>query len=318
MKTVVLGAGALGSILAGHLARAGEDVTVVARGDRADHLRKNGITITGLAEFNVQCPIVTDPSQITGADALIVAVKTYQMDSAIFGLSHARFSCVTSVQNGIRANDQLAEVFGAANTVGGSAAFSGEMAANGDVAFTINGGFEIGELSGEPSARVQDLATVLQDSGVNSTAVINILTLQWSKFVMWVGMIPVAILTRLESYKFASDPGCALIWARVTREVVAIAKTMGIPLEDIGPFPVKSLVYGSEEAAVSALQELGRKLERTAPNYKVSALQDLERGRALEIDDTLGHALDEARRLGIPAPTLEMCYSLCKGINRYL
>ena len=192
------------------------------------------------------------------------------------------------------------------------------MATNGELEFTINGGFEIGELSGEPSARVQDLSTVLQDSGVNSAAVAHILTLQWSKFVMWVGMIPAAILTRLESYKFASDPGCALIWARVTREAAAIAKTMGIPLEDIGPFPVESMVCGSEEDAVSAIQELGRKFETAAPNYKVSALQDLERGRTLEIDDTLGHAVDEARRLGIPAPTLEMCYSLCKGINRFL
>ena len=57
MKVVVLGAGALGSIIAGHLARAGEDVILVARGDRAEHLRQNGITITGLAEFNVPCPI---------------------------------------------------------------------------------------------------------------------------------------------------------------------------------------------------------------------------------------------------------------------
>ena len=88
MKTVVLGAGALGSIIAGHLARAGEDVTLVARGDRAEYLRQNGITINGLAEFNAACPIVTNPSQISEADVLIVAVKTHQMNSAISGLSH--------------------------------------------------------------------------------------------------------------------------------------------------------------------------------------------------------------------------------------
>jgi 2-dehydropantoate 2-reductase len=318
MKVVVLGAGAMGSIVAGHLARAGEDVTLVARGNRAEHLRQNDITITGLAEFNVQCPIVTDPSQISEADVLIVAVKTHQMDLAISGLSHARFSCVASVQNGIKFNDQLSKVFGAANIVGASAAFSGEMTANGDALFTVNGGFEIGELSGEPSARVQDLSTALQDSGINSAAVANILTLQWSKFVMWVGATPLGILTRMETYKFALDAGCALTWVRVTREAAAIAKTKGIPLEDIGPFPVKSMVYESEEDAVSAIQELGRKLEKTSPNYKVSALQDLERGSRLEIDDTLGYAITEAGRLGIPVPTLEMCYSLCKGINRNL
>ena len=126
------------------------------------------------------------------------------------------------------------------------------------------------------------------------------------------------ILTRLETYKFASDAGCALIWARVMREVAAIAEKKGIPLEDTGPFPVKAVVNGSEEEAVSALRELGAKFEATAPNHRMSALQDLERGQRLEIDETMGHAVEEARRLGIPAPTLEMCYSLCKGINRYL
>ena len=65
-------------------------------------MRQNGITINGLAEFNVACPIVTNPSQISEADVLIVAVKTHQMNSAISGLSHVRFPCVTSVQNGIR------------------------------------------------------------------------------------------------------------------------------------------------------------------------------------------------------------------------
>jgi len=318
MKIVVLGAGVLGSIVAGYLARAEKDVTLVARRERAKHLQQNGITITGIAEFNVQCPIVTDPSQITEADVLIVAVKTHQMDLAISGLSQARFSCVLSVQNGVKFNDQLSEVFGGANVVGASAAFSGEMTANGDVLFTVNGGFEIGELSGEQSARVKDLSAVLHGSGVNSTAVANVLTLQWSKFVMWAGATALGILTRLETYKFASDAGCALTWIRATREVAAIAKTKGIPLEDIGPFPVKSMVYESEEDAVSAIQEFGRKLEKTAPNYKVSALQDLERGRRLEIDETLGYAVYEARQLGIPAPTLEMCYSLCQGINRYL
>ena len=318
MKVVVLGAGALGSILAGHLARAGEDVTLLARGDRAEFLRQNGITITGLAEFNVPCPIVTDPSQISEADVLIVAVKTHQMESAISGLSHVRFSCVTSVQNGVRANDQLSEVFGAGNTVGASAAFSGEMPVIGDVRFTVNSGFEVGELAGEPTARVRDLCAMLQNSGVNSEPVDNILTHQWSKFVMWAGATPLGILTRLETHKFASDAGCALIWARVMREVAAIAQKIGVPLEDTGPFPVKAVVNGSEEEAVSALLELGAKFEATAPHHRMSALQDLERGRALEIDDTLGHAVAEARRLGIPAPTLEMCYSLCKGINENL
>ncbi len=318
MKTVVLGAGALGSIIAGHLARAGEDVTLVARGDRAEYLRQNGITINGLAEFNAACPIVTNPSQIPEADVLIVAVKTHQMNSAISGLSHVRFPCVTSVQNGVRWYEQLSEVFGVANVIGASALISGEMAASGEVSFTYNGCFEVGEISGESTVRVQDLSAMLQRSGVNSASAANILTVQWSKLVAWVGATSLGLLTRLETYKFASDSGCALVWARVMREVGTIAKMKGIPLEDTGPFPVKIVVNESEENAVLALQELGHKFEATAPDHRMSALQDLQRGQRLEIDETMGHAVDEARRLGIPTPTLEMCYNLCKGINENL
>ena len=318
MKLIVLGAGVLGSLIAGHLARAGEEVTLIARGERASYLEKNGITVTGLSEFNVSCPIVTEPSQISEADVLIVAVKTDQTNSAISGLAHAKFSIATSVQNGVKANEQLADVFGADNTVGAAASFSGEMLPNGKVRFTANNGFDIGEIPEGTSDRVQELCALLQNSGINCEGVPNILTLQWSKFVMWAGATPVGILTRLATFKFASDAGSALIWARVMREVAAIAAHKKIPLENSGPIPVKAVVNGSEEEAVSALQEVGAFFEARSPGHRMSGLQDLELGRRLEIDETLGYAVAETRRLGIPAPTLEMCYSLLRGINRYL
>ena len=116
---------------------------------------------------------------------LIVAVTTHQMNSAISGLSHVRFPCVTSVQNGVRWYDQLSEVFGVANVIGASASISGEMAASGEVSFTYNGCFEVGEISGESTVRVQDLSAMLQRSGVNSASAANILTNQWSKLVAW-------------------------------------------------------------------------------------------------------------------------------------
>jgi len=156
---------------------------------------------------------VTNPSQISEADVLIVAVTTHQMNSAISGLSHVRFPCVTSVQNGVRWYDQLSEVFGVANVIGASASISGEIAASGEVSFTYNGCFE----AGESTVRVQGLSAMLQRSGVNSASAANILTVQWSKLVAWVGATSLGLLTRLETYKFASDSGCALVWARVMR-----------------------------------------------------------------------------------------------------
>ena len=318
MRVVCLGAGALGSILAGHLARAGEDVTLIARGDRADYLRRNGITITGIAEFNTPCSITTDPGELSDADVLIVAVKTYQMEQALSSVAHVKFGSVLSVQNGVKANEQFAEVFGLGNTLGSTAFFSGETLPNGHVRFTVNSGFQIGELPEGLSDRVQEIATMLQHSGINSEGIGNILTYQWSKFVMWAGATPVSLLTRLQSYRFMLDPDNALIFARIMREVGGIAASHGIPLEDCGPFPVDAIVNVPEDEGVAALNEIGASWEKSAPNHRMSALQDLDNGRRLEIDETLGYAVSEARRLGIPAPTLEMCYGLISGINRNL
>ncbi len=318
MKIVVLGAGALGSILAGHLARAGEDVTLIARGARAEYLRENGITVTGLAEFNTPCSITTDPQELSEGDALIVAVKTHDMEAAIASVAHVKFSSVLSVQNGVHVSERLAEVFGAANTVGSTAFLSGEVASNGHVQFTVNGGFSIGELPEGISDRVRDLSRLLGDSGINTVAATNIQALQWSKFVAWAGFTPVAVLTRLETYRFLLDPDSALISARIMREVAAIAGERKIPLVDIGVFPVEAVVSGSEPEAVAALVQLGAFFETNAPDHRMSALQDLENKRRLEIDETLGFAVEEARRRGLPAPTLEMCFSLLKVINRYI
>ncbi len=318
MKTVVLGAGALGSIVAGHLARAGEEVTLIARGDRAEYLRHNGITITGVSEFNTPCSITTEPKELSEADVLIVAVKTYDMEAAISSVAHVEFSSVLSVQNGVHVNERLSKVFGAANTVGSMAFFSGEMASNGHVRFTVNGGFSVGELPEGLSDRVRDLSQMLESSGINAVAVTDILTLQWSKFVTWVALTPVAVLTRLETYRLLLDPDSALICARIMREIAAIAGERKIPLADCGVFPVEAVVTGSEEQAVTALIELGEFFEKNAPDHRMSALQDLEHGRRLEIDETLGYSAAEARRFGIQVPTLEMCYSLLSGINRYL
>ncbi|MDE0823709.1 MAG: ketopantoate reductase family protein [Dehalococcoidia bacterium] len=316
MKVIVLGAGGLGSIIAGHLSQAGEDVTLVARGDRAKFLVKNGITITGVADFNTPCTISTEPKEITHADVLMVAVKTYHLEEALASVAHIKFSSVLSVQNGVQSDESLASVFGQSNTVGSSPAFSGEVQANGDVQFTVNGGFAIGELPTGVSDRVQALVSMLQGSGINSEAAPNIRSLQWSKFAAWAAGMPLAVTMRLESHKFFSDPDCALIFARILREVGNIAAEKSIPLVDRGPFLVEAILSGPEEEAVSVLREMGIQFAKNAPNHRWSSLLDLERGRKLEIDETLGYAVAEAKKLGVPVPTLEVCYSIVSGINR--
>ena len=192
----VLGPGALGSIIGGHLARAGHSVAMLARGRRAQQIAKDGLTLTGLAEFSVPVTVLTDPSALRSADVLIVATKTPGTEDALARLRHVDIGLAFSVQNGTMKDDLLTSVYGAERVLGALADTSGEMLADGRVLFTRNVRLLLGELSGQLSQRARDVAATIDSSGVRSVAVEHMLSLEWSKYVTWVGMFALAVTTR--------------------------------------------------------------------------------------------------------------------------
>ena len=118
MKYTILGAGALGSILAAHLHRAGHTVNLIARGNRLGYLKKNGVQLTGLEEFNVHCQLVEDPARITDTDVLILTPKTYQHKLALEQISHIKANNVFSVTNGVQKTEQIESYFTTSRTLG--------------------------------------------------------------------------------------------------------------------------------------------------------------------------------------------------------
>jgi 2-dehydropantoate 2-reductase len=166
MNIVILRAGALGTVLGAHLAKAGKDVTLIARGSRAAYLQEHGATITGLADFTVPVTVVTDRHQVQEADVLIVTVETYDMEPALASVKHLQVGSVLSIQNGVVKNEQLADVFGWDKVLGAMAAFSAEVLPIGTVRFTVNQGLYIGELPEGTSERVKTLANALERAGI--------------------------------------------------------------------------------------------------------------------------------------------------------
>lgn len=318
MRYAILGAGALGSIIGGHLIRAGEEVTMLARGARAAHLRENGLSVRGLVDFDVPCTVETDPSAVTGADVLMVTVKTYQTADAIAPLGHMNVGSVFSVANGVLKNRQLADVFGAEKVLGSTAMVSGELLADGTVSFTVNQMLELGGLPSGASAESEAIAASLNAAGIVATVSETIQTSEWSKFVGWTGVMALSVLTRLHTYKFLSDPGSGRIAAKLMRETAALAAALDIPLADKPPVPSAGMAAGSEDEAVDILLKVGRNFKDNAPQHRVSTLQDVERGRHLEIHETLGHTIAEAKRLGVPVPTVETCYGLIGAVDRWI
>jgi len=318
MKVVVVGAGALGSIVGAHLVLAGHEVVFVARGQRAAFLRQRGIVLTGLADFTVPVTVMTDPGAIQVADLLLVTVKTYDTEPALAGLRRLQVGSALSLQNGVLKNEQLASVFGWERVLGAAAVVSGELQESGAVRFTLNERFAVGELAGGMSERAQSFAATLVGAGLKAEASPHIPTVEWSKYVLFAGGMALASLTRLPTATFLGDPDGALLTARVMRELGQVAARLGISLEDAGPLPIKTLCSGTLPEAIEHVQRFGALLAERAPTHKVSTLQDLERGRRLEVEETLGYAVQKGTELGLPLSSLETCYRLLSGINRHI
>ncbi len=313
----ILGAGAIGSILGAHLARAGHSVVMLARGRRAQQVRDEGLRIAGLAEFSIPVPVLTDASQLTGAQVLIVAMKTIGTTAALEPLHQADIGTAFSVQNGLWKNDQLAQAFGEDRVLGSLANTSGELLTNGEVLFTRNVNLLLGEPAGGDSARAQQIAGMIDAAGVRATAVPDILSREWTKFVSWVGLMATAVTTQAVTWRYLSDPGSARVLVRLVREALQLASASGVRLnEEESLLPLRIIMEGSEQEAVDAVRKAGQDYESSAPEHRMSAQQDLLAGRPLEVEETLGDAVRKAQALNVPVPLLDALYHLTAAIDR--
>lgn len=314
---VIVGAGAIGSILAAHLVRSGRSVSVLARGRRAQQLKSDGLRIKGLSEIATPLYVFTDASELRSAGTLIIATKTPGSEELLQQLRHVKVDAALSIQNGVLKDESLARTFGADHTLGALADTSGELLASGEVLFTRNVNLFLGELNGEMTERAQRIAKTIDDAGVRASVVPDIVSREWSKFVCWLGFFSLSLTTRAVTWRYLSDPDAALLVVRLVRELAALAKAQSIPLtEDRTLLPIFTVLHRSDAEAVAAVHNVGAQYRANAPEHRMSSLQDLLAGRPLEIEETFGHALRKARELRVPTPLLETFYHTVRAIDR--
>ncbi|MBM4227442.1 MAG: ketopantoate reductase family protein [Gammaproteobacteria bacterium] len=318
MHFVIMGAGALGILLAAHLSRAGHTVQLVARGARARALAEAGLEVRGLATFRARCTVLDDPSSPGETDVFINTVKTHDSAQALASLTRLQPRVAFSVQNGVVKEAELIERFGAAAVLGAMADFSGELEDDDAVLFTRNINLHLGELDGAPSARATEIATAIHDAGINARVATDIQSVIWSKFTGWVALFLMSVLTRRYTGQYLSDPDVALVVARIVRETALLPQSLGIPLQDISPMPVLGITSDTEAEAVTRVVGVGERMHANAPLHRLSALQDLLRGKRLELDQTVGYACREGARLGLAQPVLNTCHGIAAGINHGL
>jgi 2-dehydropantoate 2-reductase len=208
---LILGAGAIGSIIGAHLARAGHSVVMLARERRAKQIQTNGLRIRGLSDFSITVPTLSEFSQLRRADVLIVAMKMPGSAEAFAILRHVETDAAFSIQNSPLKDELLADVFGSQRVLGALADASGEMLTSGEILFTRNSNIFIGELAGNSGSRVARIASAIDASGVRAAGASHIAELEWAKFAAWVGLMAVSVTTRAVTWRYLTDSDSALV-----------------------------------------------------------------------------------------------------------
>ena len=316
VEFAILGAGAMGSIIGAHLARAGHQVAMLARGLRAERIQNEGLRITGLADFTSHVEVITEPRNLRTADVLIVATKAIDTVGTLEPLRATDIGVALSIQNGVMKEELLARVFGRTRILGASANISGELMSSGQVTFTRNDNILVGECGGGVSVRAERVAAIMDASGVRAIAVADIRAQEWCKFAGWLGLMALAVTIRRNTWEFLLDPGAALVMVRVVRELERLAHVCGIELSAGATLPILDICRGSESEAVEIVMRLGQAFRAGSPHHRVSTLQDLEAGRRLEIEETVGYAIRRGAELGLRLPLLEMVFHIAGAIDR--
>lgn len=319
MKIVILGAGGVGSVIAGHLAKIGVDVVMIARAGHCQASSEHGLQLTGLSDFRIKVPAYTDASSLDHADVLLIAVKTKDMQASLQGVKHLTVGCVASLQNGVVKNEQMTEVFGADKVLGATTMIGATLVQDGEVNYSLDGITFFGERDGSRSNRVEALVQAFLDSGLNAVASENISSIEWTKQAIQNPFAPIAAITRLPVHLVWCSPELATLAVHMYREVAAVAEALKITLSDHEAWSVfnqKTLRDAPFDEAVQMLVNAGKQVAESGRTQIIpSMLQDVLAGKKTEIEETVGHVFKEGIRLGIAVPYTEFAYRTVRAIE---
>lgn len=292
MRTLVVGAGAVGGYFGGRLAEAGLDVTFLARPAAARRLEADGLRIRSpRGDARVRPRVVTPESHAGKFDAVLLCVKSYSLAQALVDVAPAigGETAVVPMLNGIAHLDVLREAFGDARILGGMCLVAAALGPDGEVVHSLEPHeLVFGALSGGPSARAETLQEEWSRANLDVRASPDIVQEMWEKIALLSTTAGSTCLMRAALGDILASPGGPAFVNGLFYECAAIAAAAGHP-----PRPA---FLAFAEAILS----------RAGSPLKASMLADIERGGPTEGEHVLGWMSERAATTGVAAPTLAL------------
>ena len=297
-RVCIVGGGVIGSLYAAHLSRVVETWVLTRRPEHARALEQEGLEVTGRSQFTGRVRATHDPAELPKLDVAIVATKATALDDAARSLAgRLPDATVVTVQNGLGA-EQIVRRHGDWPLVSGVTFMSGTRHDDTHVEYILDTETWLGPYNGIPYDRVEELADLIERSGLKARAFPDLKPAQWSKLIFNATVNAVAALTGLpHDAHFAAEEKPSdlghLVHALVD-EGKAVAAAAGIELHE-DPWEMNVLAT-----------------RRGSAHYP-SMLEDVAARRPTEIDLITGALVREADRLGVPAPLHTTLYRLLKA-----
>ena len=320
MKICVVGAGAIGGMMAAKLAHSGHELSVIARGAHLEAIRNNGLKYIEKGEELVITNITAtaDMEEITGQDVVLLGVKAHQIGPIADKLSAmlAPDGVIVTLQNGIpwwyfqklpgeyqdsivRTVDPDGAIAAAIDPdrIIGCIAFPAATIDEPGVIRHIEGNrYPVGELDGSESERVQAICNAFVEAGFKSFVLPDIRSEIWLKLWGNLSFNPISALTHSTLVDICQFPQTRALAAQMMTEAQQIAEKLG------ASFRV------SLDRRIEGAEGVGK--------HKTSMLQDLEVGKALEIDGMLGVVIELGEQTGIATPAMNTVFALVSLLNK--
>ena len=293
------------------LARAGNTVSLVARGEHLAEIQRSGLSVHSTAgDFTVNVAASTDLRDLGQFDAVLVAVKAHQFAEVLPQLEPVvrEGATVVPLQNGVPfwyfedrslesvdPGGQIRHAIPRAQIVGAVIHTSGEILTPGVIHQSGERTYLFGVPSGLQSDRLRDVVQVFNDAGMDATALPDLRPAVWRKLLGNVSLNPVSALTRRTIRPMLEAPQTHQLLRRLMEETVNVAAASGVQLE-------------------TSVEERLEMASRFA-DVKTSMLQDVEAGRALELEPIVGAVVEMADHFEVKIPTIRTIYALTKSLQ---
>ena len=309
VRIAVVGAGAVGSLIGGLLAKSGADVTLVDQWpEHVDAITQRGLQLSGsCGEHTIpvralhlhEVQAVSEPF-----DVAFVAVKSYDTEWATWlAVTHLRpDGVIVDSQNGIN-DDRVADIAGRARTLGCVVLLGAALPEAGRAARTDEGtaGFKIGELDGADTERARAVVALLE-AVAPTTLTTNLRGERWSKLTVNCIANPLAGLTGLGTADVRSDLVTRRLAIHLGAEAILVGQALGHPVEPIWGIAPERFVAAAEGRGVGAVEaDISHDAKRRGAG-RPSLLQDVLRRRRTEIDHLNGYVVERGIAARVPTP----------------